>query len=243
MILLIGVNPMIKAILLDCGGVIVAPATGDWGLPPEAEDVLGEKFTGDRLEQFRRARRAHMALLPDLQRVGTDEAEYALYLHYYAAVFEDMGLRLSGPRLEKFAALQTYRDDRYVLFGDVLSHLSAWRGRYKLGIVSDAPPSTRRIMTGLGVMAYMDGATFSCDLGVIKPDPRIYRRTLDLLRVAPEEAVFVDDSPVCLAGAEALGIRGIQMIRIMPDTFLMPPVWEGPVARSFYALHEMLETL
>ena len=45
--------------------------------------------------------------------------------------------------------------------------------------------------------------------GVIKPDPRIFRILLERYRIAPEEAVFIDDSPTNAAAATALGMHGI----------------------------------
>ncbi|MFE3761018.1 HAD-IA family hydrolase [Streptomyces sp. NPDC059104] len=45
--------------------------------------------------------------------------------------------------------------------------------------------------------------------GVAKPDPAIYRLTLDRLGLAGEECVFVDDHPVNLPPAAALGITTV----------------------------------
>jgi putative hydrolase of the HAD superfamily len=42
-----------------------------------------------------------------------------------------------------------------------------------------------------------------------KPDPAIYRHTLDKLGVAAQEAIFIDDIPANIAAARALGIDGI----------------------------------
>jgi putative hydrolase of the HAD superfamily len=42
-----------------------------------------------------------------------------------------------------------------------------------------------------------------------KPDPAIYRHTLDKLGVAAHEAIFIDDIPANIAAARALGIDGI----------------------------------
>ena len=45
--------------------------------------------------------------------------------------------------------------------------------------------------------------------GVAKPDERIYRITLERLGVAPQEALFVDDSPVNVEAARKLGIQTV----------------------------------
>jgi len=50
----------------------------------------------------------------------------------------------------------------------------------------------------------------SSEVGIRKPDPRIFEMTLERLGgVAPEETVFLDDFASNLTAAEALGIRGI----------------------------------
>ncbi len=49
----------------------------------------------------------------------------------------------------------------------------------------------------------------SCYVGLRKPEPAIYRRALDILGVAPERVLFIDDRPENAAGAAAEGIKAI----------------------------------
>jgi 2-haloacid dehalogenase len=58
-------------------------------------------------------------------------------------------------------------------------------------------------------LSWFDGIVVSGEEGVIKPDPRIFRILLERYRIAPEEAVFIDDNPANAAAATALGIHGI----------------------------------
>ncbi len=231
---------MIKAIVLDCGGVLVAPVTGDWLLAPAYVNVLGGDFIATKMDDYRRVRANHAHLIPDGHRMDTDEEECAMFEQFYGYVMGDMGMALPPEAIKRLAAIQTYDDDRYTLYDDVLPSLAAWRGRYKLGIVSDAPPSTRRIIAKLGVMDLIDGATFSCNLGVLKPDARIYQSTLAKLGAQPEEAVFVDDYPSKLAGAKAIGMPCVQMRRPMPAPYRVPELWDGPVAHDFAELDALI---
>jgi putative hydrolase of the HAD superfamily len=50
-------------------------------------------------------------------------------------------------------------------------------------------------------------------VGVRKPDPEIYRMTLERLGVAPERALLVDDIDVNCDGARALGMAAVQFKR------------------------------
>ncbi|MET4781915.1 HAD-IA family hydrolase [Glaciihabitans sp. UYNi722] len=60
----------------------------------------------------------------------------------------------------------------------------------------------------------------SCQLGVRKPDPKIYRLALDHLGVRAEDAFFADDSAENIAGAASLGITGHQLVYLdgVPQT-------------------------
>ena len=51
----------------------------------------------------------------------------------------------------------------------------------------------------------------SSRLGWRKPDPRIYRHACDLLGVAPEECIYLDDLGVNLKPARAMGMRTIKV--------------------------------
>ncbi len=49
----------------------------------------------------------------------------------------------------------------------------------------------------------------SCEVGVRKPNPAIFSTALELVGVAPEHAVFLDDFEGNVVAAQALGIRSI----------------------------------
>jgi putative hydrolase of the HAD superfamily len=54
-----------------------------------------------------------------------------------------------------------------------------------------------------------DVLVWSYQLGIAKPDPAIYRFTLEKLGTRPEETLFLDDKPVNVNAAVALGMRGL----------------------------------
>jgi len=49
----------------------------------------------------------------------------------------------------------------------------------------------------------------SSEVGMRKPDRRIYELTLDRLGSEPARSIFLDDHPGNIAGAEACGLRGV----------------------------------
>ncbi|HZD43053.1 MAG TPA: HAD family hydrolase [Methanomicrobiales archaeon] len=62
----------------------------------------------------------------------------------------------------------------------------------------------------LGLFPYFDVVVFSSDLGVQKPNPRIYRTALDSLGLKPQEVLFVGDSLECdVLGPRKMGMRSL----------------------------------
>lgn len=59
-----------------------------------------------------------------------------------------------------------------------------------------------------GWLKRFDVLVWSYELGIAKPDPAIYRHTLEKLGTAPEETLFLDDKPVNIEAARALGMNG-----------------------------------
>jgi putative hydrolase of the HAD superfamily len=57
-------------------------------------------------------------------------------------------------------------------------------------------------------MACFDSGVFSGRVGLIKPEPSIYRLAAERFGAAPEDLVFIDDHPPNIAAARALGWDG-----------------------------------
>ena len=55
--------------------------------------------------------------------------------------------------------------------------------------------------------AHFEHVTNSAEVGVLKPDPRIYAHLLDTNALTPEETVFFDDMPGNVAGARDAGMH------------------------------------
>ena len=72
----------------------------------------------------------------------------------------------------------------------------------------------------------------------MKPYPEIYTTALDELGVAAVDAVFVDDQPTYCVGAEALGIRSIQIARDRSEGYVSQ--WNFPVVHSLFDVLSLL---
>lgn len=91
----------------------------------------------------------------------------------------------------------------------VLDLIRKLRGRYKLAILSNAPPDLTRWLADWEMRDLFEVVFCSGDEGMIKPDPAAFKLTLERLGVGPVEAVFIDDTPEHVEAARKLGIQGI----------------------------------
>jgi putative hydrolase of the HAD superfamily len=103
-----------------------------------------------------------------------------------------------------------------VLFADTIPVLKALRHQdYKIGLVTNSmlPMWMRDVeLQAYEIIDYFDMRITSGDTGFIKPHPFIYQKALELLDVAPNEAVFVGDRPdYDIAGANDAGLTSVLM--------------------------------
>lgn len=117
------------------------------------------------------------------------------------------------------------------LFDDTVPFLTELRSRGVLiALVSNCGDTTRRLLEELGVIPLADSVILSCEVGSAKPSPEIYFSALEDLGVAATDAVMIDDQPSFCVGAEAVGVRAIQIVRRDLDGQLPRPGF--PVVRS-----------
>ena len=58
-------------------------------------------------------------------------------------------------------------------------------------------------------LAWFDGIVISGDLGVTKPDARIYRSLLERYDITPSNALFIDDVAANVEAAREVGMQGL----------------------------------
>jgi epoxide hydrolase-like predicted phosphatase len=91
----------------------------------------------------------------------------------------------------------------------LLDFIRSLRPRYKTGVISNAWPDLRDYLIQQKADDAFDALVISSEVGIMKPKPKIYEMALDKLGVTAREAAFVDDSPLNVEAARALGMHGI----------------------------------
>jgi putative hydrolase of the HAD superfamily len=188
-------SPRITSVIFDFGGVLGMPQDPVWaqamadmcGLPLPALIPL---YTRDRLE---------------LDRGTVSSAGY-------------WGRILAQARKPATADLvdRLVRAD-FASWIRVNSRVVGWSARLRregirTAILSNMPQDILDAMwkePGLQWMADFQARVFSCEVGLVKPEPEIYRRCLEAMVALPAETVFLDDVPANVEGARALGIQGL----------------------------------
>ncbi|MGP8248716.1 MAG: HAD family hydrolase [Candidatus Dormibacteria bacterium] len=130
---------------------------------------------------------------------------------------------------------------------EVSSLLAVLRHRgIKVGLISDCSGETPQIWRRLSWTAPIQAPIFSFCEGARKPDPALYRRVSDQLRLTRSECLYVGDGGSHeLSGAERSGMRafqfqaprsdGQQPLQYDPD-----PHWHGPAIQSLSSILPLL---
>ncbi len=184
----------ICAVYFDLGGVIVR--TGD----REPRTTLAERLGITYEELAKAVFENESSLRASLGVVSPQE--------HWADVIQRLGLPPSeadSVRQEFFAG------DSLDL--DLINFIRSLRPKYRTGLLSNAWSDMREYLVSQKIDDAFDQLIISAEVGIMKPDARIYQFALEKLGVAPAEAVFVDDFTVNIEGARAVGMYAIQFTR------------------------------
>ena len=173
---------MIKAIIFDCFGVIIA----------DALQVL--------CEDLRRSDPAAADKIRDLVRTSNrgamDPAESS------RQIAEVLGVTLANYREQI--------DSGEVKDAAVLAYIAKLRRNYKTALLSNiGAGSLQRRFSSEELAKHFDAVVASGEIGYAKPEPAAYEITAERLGVRLDECVFTDDREEYCDGARAVGMHAI----------------------------------
>jgi putative hydrolase of the HAD superfamily len=122
--------------------------------------------------------------------------------------WESVMKRLKRPMEE----MTTIRDEFFagdIIDRQLLEFLRSIRSTHTTGLISNAWSDLREYLVREKMEDAFEHIIISAEVGVAKPDPKIFQIALDKAGVSPNEAVFVDDFHVNIEGCEKVGIKGI----------------------------------
>jgi 2-haloacid dehalogenase len=179
-------------VIFDLGGVLI-----EW----DPRHLYRKLFAGDEaaMERFlttvcthdwNRGQDAGRSFAEGARLLKAEYPEQAAMIDAYGARFDEM---MPGSIAGSVEILGELHDRGTALYG--LSNFSA----------ETYPPAYARFE----FLRRLRGVVVSGEVGVIKPDPRIYQILLDRFAIDPRRAVYIDDVPVNVASAAQFGIHGI----------------------------------
>ena len=133
---------------------------------------------------------------------------------YWDAVLREVGSPLEAQaRVAVRPALAALDAESWTQYRDevweIAERFRAAGGRTAL-VSNCGPEVMNRVRAQREVGRFFDAMVVSWEVGLLKPDPAIYHLTLQRLGVAAADALFVDDRPTNVAGAEAAGLQGFR---------------------------------
>jgi putative hydrolase of the HAD superfamily len=101
------------------------------------------------------------------------------------------------------------------LFADVVPTLERLRDAgYRLGVIANQPSQVRTALARDGLVPFFDTMGVSDDLGLHKPDPALFARTLEIAGVSGARAAMVGDRlDYDVLPAKANGMRTVWVLR------------------------------
>ena len=198
-----------KVIFFDVGYTLDMPASGDWMFTNRFLEEAGGTLRTRSGQEISRAKEAGLRFLARNHLITTVEAECDQFYQYYSILSDELNLGLSETQRRQIARDRAYNMENYIPDPGIQEVLETLSRTHRLGVISDTWPSITQQLDYIGISRYFSFFTFSCFLGVFKPDSRMYLDALGKSGVPSEETVFIDDSVQNLAGAAALGIMPI----------------------------------
>ena len=182
----------IKAVIWDLGGVLVR--TEDFTHRESLAKSLG--MTRADLEELafglESGKRAQLG-------------EYSIDQHWENV---RRSLELTKQEMDSFKETFWAGD---ALDTDLIDYIRSLRVTYSTALLSNAFTNLRYMLNSVWKIAdAFDDLIISAEVGLIKPDKRIYQLTVERLDVEPSDAVFIDDFQHNIDGAKAVGLFALR---------------------------------
>ncbi len=227
---------MYKAILFEAHRVLVRPVTGHWFIPPNFFEIIPVRRFNAYHDIERNAAFAQAAeLLADYPVVQTKQDELQLFNEYYRMLFACLPrLQITARQIEAVAGDMVHNPEKFEFVPDAIDVLHRLAKVSKLAVAAASWPSLEDVFIHAGMRQHFSGFVISTQLGLIKPDPRLYQAALDELNVSPRDALYVDDNKANCDAARRMG---------MDTALLCRDGMEYVIARLAGRQHQVIRSL
>lgn len=191
---------MIEAVVYDFGGVFMASPFEAMRLLSEekghdhafTQNLLFGPYDEDTDHPWHQAERGEIDIASARQAIIDLGREQDVEMDLFE-IFKYLGMdrEVNAPMVESVRRARALGCKTAILTNNIVELRETWKKM-------------------LPVDELFDAIVDSSEVGMRKPDPRIYRHALEVLGVsAPERSVFLDDYPANVTAAERIGMIGI----------------------------------
>lgn len=202
----------VKAILFDFGGTIAY-----------SHQPTRNKYEQDLLSTLEN--HGHPITLSQLRGaldklyIGNTQGEFKNYTQYWTTFVKQQNMHPQTNLVKDLEAVRKRTISKlYRLYNRVVPTLSEFHEKYRLALVSNCSVGTREEINNLDLTKFFEHMSLSYEVGVRKPDRRIYLNALEALALEGDKCIFVADEISDLEGARPLKMKTL-LIRQGSSTY------------------------
>lgn len=204
-------KPKIRTILFDIGGV--------FQLPKYPVSVIQDShLVGVPKNCFHRNKRVHEYLANKFKVLldqWFDSMDTSYVMSMGGKLSEEQvvetishNLGISKKRFTKFV-LRAYKRFFYLNKDLLKIALKLKKQRYKIGILSDQWPLSKKALMPRSLTKHFNPVIVSCDVGLRKPNPKIYKLAIKKSNSSANQIVFIDNQKWNISAAKKQGMKAI----------------------------------
>lgn len=200
---------MAKTIFFDSGYTLNYPKTGNWFITPQTKNILGidllkiDKYVLNKTIQ-------NILNVLEFKIANSIAEEISLFTLFYEKLLSELGYSfiLSQSIYEELAIDLVKSTNKYIFYEDTLKLIPYLSSKYILGIISNAWPSLRYIYSYNNLYKYFSVFLISSELGILKPDLKIFSRAVEYLPNHSKDIIYIDDKIENVNAAIQVGMQG-----------------------------------
>jgi len=161
----------------------------------------------------------------------------AVWVGMYSLLCRELDIHVEAEQI----AMRVYEEfgnpGRWSAYADVVPALERLADKgIRTGLISNWDSRLPSLVSGLGLGDLVETVVSSADVGLHKPDPRIFELACERLGVAPSDSAHVGDHVY----ADVVGAQAVGMTPVLIDRHLGEPPLFRPFIRSLDELEGVL---
>ena len=208
---------MLRAVFFDVGNTLLFPS-------PSVGEVCRTILAEEGHIHDLKAIDALMPLVDEFyeDRYRTDDTFWTdeertsqVWIGMYSLLCRELGIEDEAEHIASRVYQEFGRADRWSAYEDVAPALERLRARgLRIGLISNWDRRLAGLMDGLGLAPLLDTIVCSAEVGLHKPDPRIFELACERLGVTAAQSAHVGDHHYAdILGARAAGLRPVLIDR------------------------------